>query len=88
MTTFASSRLPTTTILTAAFFAAPVLAFAHETGAPHGMAEHAVLYLGAAGLLAIAGFALIALTQGRAAKRVRIRVERDDPRRSRDARRR
>ena len=84
MTTLSSSRPSFPPLFATALTAAPILvmagdALAHETGAPHGVAEHLALYAGAAGILAIAGFLIARATRGRAEQRVR--VERDDPRR-------
>ena len=89
MTTLLSTRSSIQPILAAALATAPVIAMtgealAHETGAPHGAAEHLALYGGAATLLAIAGYAIARVFGGRAEQRVRI--ERDDPRRRRPRR--
>ena len=56
--------------------AIPGLALAHETGVPHGAAEHMALYLGAAAVLALLGVAIAAFTGKKPAER-RVRVERD-----------
>lgn len=61
--------------LGAALLAAPSIALAHETGAPHGVVEHMALYASAAALL-VAGLAAVkSLTARRVERRVRVRVD-------------